>query len=268
MQNRAVHRSLYAWQDSPSLAAFWSDFLGASANTDVVLPDATFSLIQHARNRSYSFEDYLNRSYTSELDELSPQRQAALSLFMTRSLSEPDAFFLAHHFVLLDPLGKSIHPYNSRQYPPYLVKRDNVILIGGRTANPWDDLFESMMNFTAVTTFDFDGSTDRTFTAIVNRAPKAGEQSSYRGGASGYCVIAYLPNASSNGKALLIEGTNGEATEAGGEFLLSEPEMSNFRNTLHVTKFPYFEVLLKVSAVKGTPLKGTIEAYRVNPNLH
>lgn len=38
---------------------------------------------------------------------------------------------------------------------PDLTNRDNVILIGGRISNPWDDLFEGHMNFTVK--FDNDG---------------------------------------------------------------------------------------------------------------
>jgi hypothetical protein len=37
---------------------------------------------------------------------------------------------------------------------------------------------------------------------------------------------------------------------------------------LHATKLPYFEVLLKASQVKGTPLSTTLVAYRTYPNLH
>jgi hypothetical protein len=78
-------------------------------------------------------------------------------------------------------------------------------------------------------------------------------------------TLPYLPNPSSGGEVLLMEGTSAEATEAVGDFLLSEDQLSNFRNNLHVTRFPYFEALLKISAVRGTPLTVTIEAYRTYP---
>jgi hypothetical protein len=155
-----------------------------------------------------------------------------------------------------------MHLYNARDYMPALITRDNVILIGSRVSNPWDDLFESRMNFTAKTNFDFE-TTDKTLTTITNRAPATGEQKIYTlTDSAGYCVVAYLPNPSGKGKALLIEGTNSEAMEAGGDFLLSEDKLYNFRKMLKVTQYPYFEVLLKISAVKGTPLTATVEAYR------
>ena len=145
---------------------------------------------------------------------------------------------------------------------PGLSKQDNVILIGGRISNPWDDLFEGHMNFTVK--FDSNGSI-----MVVNRAPIAGEQATYaQMNSLQYCVIGYLPNPNHNGVVLLIEGTGAEATEAAGDFLLSENQLSNLKKTLYGDKFPYFEVLLKVTSVQGTPLTGTIEAYRAYPNLH
>jgi hypothetical protein len=145
---------------------------------------------------------------------------------------------------------------------PDLTNRDNVILIGGKISNPWDDLFEGHMNFTV--NFDNDGSI-----TVLNRAPAAGEPATYaQSNSVQYCVIGYLPNPGHNGQVLLIEGTGAEATEAAGNFLLSEKQLSGFKKALHVERLPYFEVLLKVSSVQGTPLNATVEAYRAYPNLH
>src|ERR1039457_2134431 len=251
MENRAVNRSFYAWRYKPSVAAFWTNFLGASPDTDVVMPDTSFAMLQSISRKTFSFNDYLSRNYTSALDEpsLSPDTRIALGLIAARNLGTPSGFKLTQRILALDPLGKRIHPYYSR---------DNMILIGARIANPWDELFESRMNFTA--------KTENSFTSITNRAPAAGEQKVYtRTDSVGYCTVAYLPNPSSGGEVLLMEGTSAEATEAAGDFLLSEDQLSNFRNILHVTSFPYFEALLKISAVRGTPLTVTIQAYRTYP---
>lgn len=259
-ENRAVNRSLYAWEFKPAVAAFWNDFLAASPDTDVVMPDTSFAMLQSISGKTFSFNDYLSRNYTSALQDpdLSPDTRVALGLIAARNLGTPSGFKLTQRILALDPLGKRIHPYYSRDYMPALLKRDNVILIGARIANPWDELFESRMNFTAKTV--------NSVTSIVNRAPASGEQQVYaRTDSVGYCSIAFLPNPSSSGGVLLIEGTSAEATEAAGDFLLSEDQLSNFRNMLHVTRFPYFEVLLKISAVRGTPLTVTVQAYRTYP---
>ncbi|MGB8847308.1 MAG: hypothetical protein WCC73_16625, partial [Terracidiphilus sp.] len=80
----------------------------------------------------------------------------------------------------------------------------------------------------------------------------------------GYGVIAYLPNPSHTGSALIIEGTNAEATSAAGEFVTSEGAMSNFLKKLPGNKIPYFEILLKTSRMSGTPLQAEIVAYRTH----
>lgn len=67
---------------------------------------------------------------------------------------------------------------------------------------------------------------------------------------------------------MLIEGTDAEASEAAGDFLLSDDQLSSFKKLIHVEKIPYFEVLLKVSSVPGTPLTASVEAYRAYPALH
>jgi len=263
IQYRNLRRSLYAWQYEPSVSALWTNFLNASPDTDVVLADASFGLLQDLNKESFSFDDYLDRSYINHLQgqHPSPELEAILNRVVRWNMGSQDEFKLAHRILSLDPLGKRIHLYNARDYMPDLTNRDNVILIGGRISNPWDDLFDNRMNFTVK--FDSDGSI-----AVVNRAPAAGEQSIYsQVNSAQYCVVAYLPNPDRNGNVLLIEGTGAEATEAAGNFLLSENQLSSFKNTLHVDRFPYFEVLLKVSSVQGTPLTSTVEAYRAYPNL-
>ena len=156
-----------------------------------------------------------------------------------------------------------MHIYSARDFMPDLIKRDNVVLIGGRLTNPWEELLENRLNFTMK--FDNDGSP-----TIINKAPVARERNFYVGSEpdTGYCLVAYLPNPGHNGVVILLEGTDAVSSEAAGDFLLSEDQLSDFRKALHATKFPYFEVLLKISEVRGTPLTATIEAYRTYPNLH
>lgn len=258
------YRSLYAWQSRPAVATLWSQILDTGSNTDIVLSDDSFALAQTLSHRTFSLKDYLSRSYLDQLQTagLSPDMNTALSRIVGWNLGSPDEFMLARRILALDPLGKNVHLFSARYYIPDLIKRDNVILIGARKSNPWDELFESKTNF--VTRFNDDGSV-----AVVNRAPAPGESAVYtETDTSEYCTVAYLPNPDHNGIALLIEGTDAEATEAAGDFLLSEEQLSSFRNTLRSHDFPFFEVLLKVSSVRGTPLTATVAAYRLHPDQH
>jgi hypothetical protein len=169
---------------------------------------------------------------------------------------------MTQRLLALDPVGKNLHLYNAREYIPSLLTQDNVVLLGGPLSNPWMQLFESRLNFTEALYSDH-------FSPVSNHSPVNGEQAIYTPTDTvQYSVVAYLPNPGNGRKILLIQGTSSEATEAGAEFLLSEEQLSGFRTRLHVTGFPYFEVLLKTSQVTGTPLTTTIEAYRTYPNLH
>jgi hypothetical protein len=104
-------------------------------------------------------------------------------------------------------------------------------------------------------------------TSVLNRTPKPGEQKEYISADSvGYCVVAYLPNPGQDSAVLLLEGTGSEATEAAGDFLTSQEQLSGLLGKLHASSFPPFEVLLKISLVHGTPLTATIEAYRTYPS--
>jgi hypothetical protein len=193
----------------------------------------------------------------------------ALNRIATWRLASIDEFKLARGILALDPLGEKMHIYSARDFMPDLINRDNVVLIGGSLTNPWEELFENQLNFTME--FDKNGSP-----TIINKAPRASERNRYVGSGSdivsgsdnGYCLVAYLPNPDHNGVVILLEGTDAVSSEAAGDFLLSEDQLSDFRKILRTTRFPYFEVLLKISEVKGTPLAATIEAYRTYPNTH
>lgn len=259
-QLRSVRQNLYPWKSSPSVAAFWAGFLDDTRGSDIVLGDSSYSLIQSLSKRQLSLSDYLSHDYTGQLHDLSADRLADLNQIATWSLGSAGEFELAQRFLSMDPLGKNIHLYLARKYMPDLIKHDNVVLVGSRFANPWDELFEGRMNFS----LEF-GNPYK----ITNRSPHPGEQQTYIwNGSVGYCIVAYLPNEESTGNVLLIEGTSSEATQAAGDFLLSEAQMSNFQKLLNAPKLPYFELLIKTSQVKGTPLTETIEAYRAYPNLH
>lgn len=261
---RSLQHSLYPWQSEPAVADLWTRILVARPDTDVVLADASFGLLQDLGEKRFPFDEYLNRSYIAQLQgqKLSPEMLNAVNRIGMWNLGSQDEFQLAQRIMSLDPLGRNMHLYSARNYMPNLTTRDNVVLIGGSLSNPWDDLFESQMNF--VTSFASDGSI-----AVANRAPAGNEQPIYEQTPSvEYCVVAFLPNPDHNGVVLLIEGTNAEATEAAGDFLLSEYQLSNFEKMLHVSHLPYFEVLLKVSSVPGTPLSSSLQAYRAYPELH
>jgi hypothetical protein len=262
LQYTTLHRSMYGWQYDPQVAELWNGILNERADTDIVLADASFGLLQDINRKSYSLDDYLNRSYIQQVEgeHLSPDLRAALDRIAKWNLGSQDEFMLARRILALDPSGNNIRLYSARSYIPALTKRDNVILIGGRLSNPWQEVFGLHSNFAV------DFAPGGTIT-VTNRSPGANEAATYVQTASAqYCVISYGPNTEHSGVVLLIQGTDAEATEAAGDFLLSGDKLAALKKVLRVNHLPYFEVLLRVSSVPGTPLTTSIEAYRAYPH--
>lgn len=255
-QLRSMRQTIYPWQTTPAVAEFWGRFLNDPNDTDLVLGDASYSLVQALSNKSFTLSDYLSRDYMNRLQDPDPRMESALARISNWGLGSPSEVEVAQRILALDPAHQKFHLYFARKYMPDLISRDNVILFGSRFGNPWAELFEGRMNFVF---------NPQNPDQIINRAPAKGEPSTYDytpSGEFGYCIVAYLPTPDHNGSSLLIQGSSGEPTQAGGDFLLTESRMADFKKMIGVSRLPYFELLLKTSWVKGTPINSTIMAYR------
>ena len=267
-QVRAMRKVLNPWDGKPAVAAFWTDFLRYHQQTDVVLPDDSLSVIEDLVRHPISFGDYLNRNYMREIQSsnLSPERKFDLDQIYSHNLITFGGVRAAQQMLALIPAPSTTHLTLSRYYVGDAIKRNNVILIGGKKANPWVHLFDDQINFVT----DFDNSGSQAF--VANLHPRPGEQATYTvsydsNALVGYSVIAYLPNPSHTGNAVILAGTDSDATDAAAEFLASEEQLEKFQDTLHVKNFPHFEILLKTSRLSGTSLNAELIAYRTYPGL-
>jgi hypothetical protein len=272
LKNRTMHKRLYPWEYQPAVSTFWTAFLGANPTTDVVLSDTAFGMFQTISGRSFSLQDYLNRSYAGQLQQqkLDPQVQSMLAMLSRRTLVSRGEFMMAEHLDDLDPLNTQLHMYFARNYIPSLLKRHNVVIFGTTLSNPWMELFENRLAFAVERNANVtDPAAPGAARLVVSdHAPAAGEQATYTPSTPvGYCTAAYLPNPEHTGRVLLIEGTTSEAAEGCGEFLLSETGMERLQKKLGTTTFPYFQVLLRTSQLIDTPITASIVAERSFDNL-
>jgi hypothetical protein len=262
LRERTLDRSLDPLRFAPSMNALWSAFVNSPHETDIVLSDVSFQLLEDIEKRPFTLNDYLNRSYLNQsaMQSSAADLQPVLTLIGSKNFGNSSEFRLAERMTVLDGVDGRMHIYNARDYSSVLAAQDNMILIGSQYTNPWQQLFADRLNFQENPPGVEPGT-------VINGSPKEGESIVYSPTeAMGYCVVAYLPNPDHSTRALLIEGTSSEATEAGGDFLLSEDNFSAFEKILHAGKMPFFEVLLKTSQVRGTPIKASVEAYRTYPN--
>lgn len=262
--NQSLQRQLHPWQSQPAVAAFWSRFFNAPQQTDVVLADTSFMLIEDITGHSYSLNDYLNRSYASPVEPAARGIDSRLlASIASRNSGSFGDFRVAQRIVALDPGAANVDLEYARDYTADALKRDNVILIGSRKSNPWVDLFADQLNFS----IHYDSALEES--VVTDLHPQNGEQPVYAPPANlyaslGYSVIAFLPNPSRTANTVIIEGTNSEATDAAGDFVTSDESMRSFLDKLPGKKFSYFELLLRTSRVAGTPLKAEILAFRVH----
>jgi hypothetical protein len=267
-QNRAMRKSMNPWEGRPAMTAFWDDFLRYHQQTDVVLPDDSVSVVEDITQHPITLGDYLSRNYMRQIEasNVSADRKVDLNQITNHNLVTFGGVRAAQQMMALIPLSYAHQVTFSRYYVADAIKSNNVILIGGKKANPWVHLFDEQVNFVT----DYDDANSQAF--VRNLKPQQGELAVYpvlhdANALVGYSVIAYLPNPSRAGNAIILAGTDSDATDAAAEFLASEDQLEKFRNILHVQKFPYFEVLLKTSRLSGTSFSSELLAYRTYPGL-
>lgn len=264
--NRQLRQHADLWAQEPSVAEFWLSATRPGAQTDIVLPDASVSMSEEILGRPVTLSDYLDHRYipANAQPPLSVDRIRDLDTIFNHNLVTLGDFHAAQQILNLTPIAPSLHLTLSRFYEADSLKRDNVILIGGKKANPWVRLFDPLMNFS----LEYDSARNQIF--VANRHPRPGEQPVYeaamdRNALIGYCVVAYLPNPSQKGNVIIFAGTDSDATGAAAEFLTTEGQLRRFRSMLHTPRYPYFEVLLKTSRLSGTSFNAEIIAFRTYP---
>jgi hypothetical protein len=268
-QNRKIQAALHPWEGHPAISAFWSGFLDAHRQTDIVLPDDSASVIEDITRRPITLGDYLTRDFIRQIEssDVSADRKASVEQVFNHNLVTFGAVLSAQTVLGEIPATYPRYLTLARNFTADEVKRDNVVFIGGQKSVPWDHLFDDQLNF--ITDYDY----DRGVQLVRNRNPKASEDAIYAvpgapNNLVGYATIAFLPNPSRTGAAIILAGTDSDATDAAADFLTSEEQMERFLGALHLARFPYFEVLLKTSRLSGTSFNAELIAYRTYPELH
>jgi hypothetical protein len=263
-----MRKMLEPWAGQPAVAMFWSGFINSHRQTDIVLPDDSVSVIEDITGAPVFLPDYLNRGFLRRIQSsaMSGDRKQDLTQIFNHNLVTFGAVKAAQMVLGEIPQGYPHYLTLARNFTADEVMRDNVVLVGGKKAVPWDHLFDDQLNFVT----DYDDVQGLGF--VRNRHPRTGEQASYAvSGApdnlTGYATIAYVPNPSHTGRTLILAGTDSDATGAAAAFLTSEDQMNKLLRTLHSSQFPYFEVVLRTSRLSGTFFDAELIAYRSYPGL-
>jgi hypothetical protein len=268
LENRTMRKALYTWDGQPALTAFWGGFLDPHRQTDLVLPDDSASVMEDITGNPLSLEDYVSRGFIQQIQSsgMSADRKEDVYQVLNHNLITFGAVRAAQALAGEIPATYPHYLTLARYFTADEIKRDNVILIGGRKSVPWDYLFDDQLNFVT----DYDYAHGRQI--VRNRSPRPGEQAVYTvpvaaNSLVGYSVIAYLPNPSRSGSVIILAGTDSDATGAAAAYLTSEDQMEKLRAAFHASRFPYFEALLKTSRLSGTFFDAELVAWRTYPNF-
>jgi hypothetical protein len=254
---------------------FWSKFFAPGRETSIVLADTCLVAIQDVLHVDIPLSDYLGGAYPERLFASIPDRglKAALQLLSTRQYTSlGDAMIAVRLMDVSRRYAAETHVRYSRFVSVREFKTGNFILIGSRRGMPWEQLFESQLNFHLE-----ENRKTRKF-QFSNKAPHPGERAFYGVSNDGtanqdtYADIAILPNLGGAGYVLMLSGIDMAATEAAGE-LVTSPDFPAELDKLLKSRTgqrpaSYIEILLEAKATAGTSEGSRIVAYRLLDGPH
>lgn len=254
---------------SASSHPLWGRMFLPDRPTLEVPGDSGLVLSYLADKRNVSLHDYLSGEYRTRsgpADSAFPLEAATLKAdFITRPYTSIVDLQAA---VRLGQIAQEAHSKLQVRYTrdirPNDLKGENVILLGAREANPWVELYEHRMNF--LLQDDFKG-----VFSVLNRAPRPGEPSHWSSRSNDpehrvYGIVAFTPNVSGDGDALLIEGTSMAGTEAAWDFVSDDVQLLPFLQRVRRSdgSIPHFELVVGTQNMNASALRGELLAWRVS----
>jgi hypothetical protein len=238
----------------------WTALIQPNRRVHVIYCDPEIVNIQRFFNFSISLSDYANQHYWPNTTSLSPETHRVFGLIPSRggTVAEVDAG-IALRIAKISALGARFtmdtHTARSVRLADFKTD-DSFVLLGSPRSNPWVELFEDQLDFI----FMFDSA--RRSEYVANKHPLKGETSSYVPTAEGwgtghaYGIIALIGNPDQKGQVLLLAGSNAEATEAAGTLATNLDLLSRVLKSHGIDPdgaSRYFEILLRVSTMAGSP---------------
>jgi hypothetical protein len=244
----------------------WSQVFVPEQRTLVVPGDSGMVIWQGLVGRNLDLTEYLSGGYRTELPAAATSLQnAAIDLGNRRYTSIVDLEVAKSLTQISDSAHSRLEVRYARDVRPNDLKQGNVIFVGAAEANPWVELFEHNMNFVF-----FNDRVRQTF-SVLNREPHGVEPRQWDSGYSDaqhrvYAVVAYLPNLSGNGNALILEGTSMAGTESAWDFVSDDSQLLPFLKQIRRedNTLPHFEVVLGTNNLSGSAVKNTVLAWRTS----
>jgi hypothetical protein len=266
--SRTLERQLEPWQAQPAVRSFWQNFFNGRTNTTVVLADTFFAMAQDLSGYRLTLDDYLRLRYSRPSDQVSSAgweggaADPVFSMLSSRNSGSIGDFMTAQRIMDLRPKTGMLRIRSARDYSGEALRHDSSILIGSMRSNPWVEPFQDKLFYRMNPPQSGQGI------VVQLSNPQAGEKAVYSTSSDpnrrdGFCIIAFIPNLSGDGKTLIIAGTDSQATEAGGDFITQEQFLAPLQKRMKTSGFPSFQLLLRTTRIVGTPLKTEIVSFRL-----
>lgn len=247
--------------------ALWPYLFNQQRGTNIVCADSSLVVAEALLNRTVTLDEYISRDFLKAADRSEEFQHALLAIPNWQFTDLADTRLVQRLFRLNAEHWDKTVIRSAKTMQIQDFTGGNAVVLGSNRSNPWNRLFEPMLNFR----FDYDESQRVAF--IRNLNPLPGEQSTYRAalpGKSGDCysTITLVPNLRRTGNVLLIGGTTAEGTESAGEFIMNPASSSAFLASLsqrNKGRLPYFEVLLRSGTFSGIAKNAEVAALRVLP---
>jgi hypothetical protein len=244
----------------------WSQVFVPEQRTLVVPGDSGMVIWQGLVGRNLGLTEYLSGDYRTKLPgAATPLQNTAIDLGNRRYTSIVDLEVAKALSQISEFAHSRLEVRYARDVRPNDLKQGNVIFVGAAEANPWVELFEHNMNFVF-----FNDRVRQTF-SVLNREPHGVEPRQWDSGYSDaqhrvYAVVAYLPNLSGNGNALILEGTSMAGTESAWDFVSDDSQLLPFLKRIRRedNTLPHFEVVLGTNNLSGSAVKNTVLAWRTS----
>jgi hypothetical protein len=234
----------------------WSGIFDRDKTVQLVLSDPDIASIQTLLQTNLTLSDYANHRYLPE-HTISPEFQLAFRGYRGANAASVDTMIALNISDLARTASQHMKVRTARSLQlPDLKVDDNLILLGSPRSNPWTTLFEDQLDFV----FEYDQVAKQEI--IRNKRPNKNELPAYIPTAKGwgtgnaYGIIGFTGNPGQAGEALLLAGSNAEATEAAGRLATNPTLLAGTLKNCGVDPLGaprHFEVLLKVTTMAGSP---------------
>jgi hypothetical protein len=237
---------------------FWREMFESGRPSYIVTGDSGFAMVQEITGREIGLHEYVTGEFKTKFPDLSILQGQNGSYGVDRFVnftSTADLNIVVGLSRLPQFADGQVKVRYARDMRMDDMNQANVILIGGRHANPWVELFEPASQFRMEFPTHLNGLhiDDR---AVVNKHPRQSEQAIYPNQVreepfETYTVLSYLPSVGGIGHALLLQGQNMAGTQAAGDFVMKESAMAPIlrKAQRHDGSIGPFEVLLATHTV-------------------